>query len=97
REAALWLSAAAGVAATRRRTSEPQTRASGVPGGGTDVAAKEAEALRTRGKAAAGADCGEPGVGFGFCARCGGVRTSDPGVECGGRLHARVSGAGGGH
>ncbi|MGA8645797.1 MAG: transposase, partial [Candidatus Sulfotelmatobacter sp.] len=27
------------------------------------------------------ADCGEPGVGAGLCARCGGVWTGDPGTE----------------
>ena len=35
---------------------------------GTDDSAEEAETLRARGKAAAGADSGEPGVGAGFCA-----------------------------
>ena len=38
----------------------------------------------------AGADFGEPGVGAGFCARCGGVRANHPGAERGGRLHAGV-------
>jgi len=36
--------------------------------GGADDSTKETEALRARGKAAAGADGGEPGVGAGFCA-----------------------------
>ena len=49
------------------------------------------------GQAAAGADCGEPGVGAGFCARCGGVRASDPGAERGGCVHAGVFGVGSGH
>ena len=47
------------------------------------------------GQAAAGADFGQPGVGSGFCARRGGVRTGDPGAGCGGRLHPAVSGIGG--
>jgi hypothetical protein len=38
-------------------------------------------ALHTRGKAAGGADCGQPGVGAGFLARRGGMRTRDPGAE----------------
>src|SRR5580693_1911279 len=42
-------------------------------GGRTDDSAEEAEAQPARGKAAAGADFGQPGVGAGFCARCGGV------------------------
>ena len=42
-------------------------------------------------------DGGEPGVGAGLRARCGGVRAGDPGAERGGCLHAGVSGAGSGH
>jgi transposase InsO family protein len=49
------------------------------------------------GKPLRGADFGEPGVGAGFCARCGGVRASDPGAERGGCVHAGVSGVGSGH
>jgi hypothetical protein len=60
----------------------------------TDDSSKETEALRARGKATAGAEFGEPGVGAGFCARCGGVGTGDPGAECGRCLYARVSGFG---
>ena len=42
-------------------------------------------------------DGGEPGVGAGFRARCGGVRTGDPGAERGGCVHAGVFGVGSGH
>jgi hypothetical protein len=64
---------------------------------GLDDPAEEAETLRVRGKASAGADFGEPGVGAGFSARCGGVRASDPGAERGGCIHAGVFGLGSGH
>jgi hypothetical protein len=36
-------------------------------------------------------------MGAGFRARCGGLRSSDPRAERGGRLHARMFGAGGGY
>jgi len=53
--------------------------------------------LRPGGTTAARLDGGEPGVGAGFPARCGGVRTGDPGAERGGCVHARVFGFGSGH
>jgi DEAD/DEAH box helicase domain-containing protein len=57
---------------------------------------ERAQALRARRKAASGAECGESGVGAGFRARRGGVWTSDPGAERGGRLYAGVFGFGSG-
>src|SRR6266478_4344914 len=96
-ETAVRVSAIAGAVAARRRTSESQAGASGVSGSGVELAAEETETLRASGKAAAGADGGESGVGTGFRARCDGVRAGDPGAERGGRLHERVLGAGGRH
>ncbi len=49
------------------------------------------------GTAAASLHGGESGVGAGLCARRGGERAGDPGVERGGRVHAGVSGVGSGH
>src|SRR5262249_47918239 len=79
------------------RTCEPQARASRVSCGWADDPAEEAEALRSRRKAVGNAECGEPGVGTGFSARCGGVRTGDPSAECGGCIYAGVFGFGSGY
>ena len=49
------------------------------------------------GQPAGGADFGEPRVGVGFLARCGGVRAGDPSAERGGCVHAGVFGFGSGH
>src|SRR5207302_9652116 len=80
-----------------RGAGEPQTAVSSLPGGGFEYSTKEAETLRASGAAAAQLGGGEPGVGVGFCARFGGLWASDPGAECGGRVHTGVFGAGSGH
>ena len=49
------------------------------------------------GKPLLATDFGEPGVGAGLCARCGGVRAGDPGTECGRCVHAGVFGLGSGY
>ena len=79
------------------RTRESQARASGVSGGGIDDPAEEAQTLRPRGTATAGLDSGEPGVGIGFRARCGGLRANDPGAERDGCVHAGMLGLRSGH
>jgi putative transposase len=61
--------------------------ASGVSRGRAKPSTEEARALRARRTTAAGLDGGQPGVGAGFRARCGGVRASDPGAERGRCLH----------
>jgi len=68
-----------------------------VSGGRVDDPEEEAETLRPRGTTVASLDGGEPGMGAGLSARCGGVRTGDPGAERGGCVHARVFGLGSGH
>jgi hypothetical protein len=63
---ALRVSAVAGIVATEWGMGEPQKVASNLSGGWTDDPAEKAEALRARGKATAGPDFSEPGVGVGF-------------------------------
>src|SRR3989442_867286 len=96
-EAALRVSAIACAAATKRRTSEPQETTSDLPRGGTNDSAEEAQALCASRATAADLDGSESGVGAGFCARCGGMWASDPGAECGGRVHTRGVGLGSRH
>src|SRR5260221_2553356 len=76
---------------------EPQEGVSGIPGSGV---VDSAEAKKTLGASGCCAKCGdgsEPGVGFGFCARCGGEREEVPRVERDRRVHAGMSGFGSGH
>src|SRR5712692_1450925 len=79
---------------TMWRACEPQASASHLPGGRVEHWAEEAQTLPADRAAAADLDRGEPGVGAGLCARCGGVRASDPGAERGGCVHAGVLGLG---
>ena len=62
------VSAIACITAAKWRTGEPQEAASGVSRGGSGDPAEEAQALRARRQAAAGADFSQPGVGTGLCA-----------------------------
>jgi hypothetical protein len=56
------------LAASQGRRGESRAPTSGVLRGRAEPSAEKAEALYARGKAAAGADFGEPGVGAGLCA-----------------------------
>src|SRR4029077_1188895 len=96
-EAAVGIPAIAVEAGGAGSAREPQARVSGVPGSGTADPAKKKKTHAANGFCEADGDGSEPGVGFGFCARCGGEREEISRVECDRCVHAGMPGAGSGN